>query len=108
MDAETKLQRMSLCFETRAALADFVRLEPGTVNQILADGFEVPSGSHVENKIERGYEQLQKEHQAGIEAVSYALQTIERVRAGTLTDEQLDNVETVLQKKADDCNTAWA
>ena len=33
-----------------------------------------------------------KKHAAGLDGVSYALQTIQRLRNSTITDEHLDNV----------------
>jgi hypothetical protein len=60
------------------------------------------------SEVTRAHKQIQKEHAKGLDAVSYALQTIERLRAGEITDEHLDNVEDVLQGIADDLNTSYA
>jgi hypothetical protein len=69
-----------------------------------------PAKKHpiLEDKTRKLHEQIQKEHAAGLDAVSYALQTIERLRNGNLTDQHLDSVEQVLQQKADDLNAAYA
>ena len=44
---------------------------------------------------------LLSDAQAGADAVRYALQTIERLEEGTLNDEHLTNVKTVLHKKSE-------
>lgn len=108
LDTQTRLARLKECFPTVEALAQWLDVAETTIHRTVDEEDEYTPDSDTCEKIRRAHEQIQKEHSAGIDAVSYALQTIERIREGTMTDEKLDNVERVLQQKADDLNTAYA
>jgi len=108
LDTKERLARLRECFPTDAVLADKLSCDEKTVTACAGGSKDLSTFPDVQTKIDRLHEQIQKEHAAGVDAVRYALQTIERLRNGNLTDEHLDNVEQVLQQKADDLNTAYA
>lgn len=108
LTVKQRLARLRECFPSDEVLCDHLDCKLGTLRKIMSDEKSPWDYTDVANKAKRLHEQIQKEHAAGLDAVSYALQTIERIRAGTMTDEKLDNVEKVLQQKADDLNTAYA
>jgi len=108
LDTKERLARLKMAFPTADALGEWLGMSASAILRTL-DGEDdyVPSTDN-RHKIRKAHKQIQKEHAAGLDAVSYALQTIERLKTGTITDEQLDNVQDVLQEKADDLNTAYA
>jgi hypothetical protein len=108
LDTKERLARLRECFPTDAVLADKLSCDEKTVTACAGGAKDLSTLPDVQTKIDRLHEQIQKEHAAGLDAVSYALQTIERLKQGTITDEKLDNVQEVLQQKADDLNNAYA
>lgn len=108
LDTKERLARLQMAFPSDEALADRLSCNADTLGKLARGSADIGNYPDLSSKIERQHEQIQKEHAAGLDAVRYALQTIERLKAGTITDEKLDNVQSVLQKKADDLNTAYA
>jgi len=108
LDTKERLARLQMAFPSDEALADRLSCNADTIRKLARGSADIGDYPDLSSKIDRQHEQIQKEHAAGLDAVSYALQTIERLKAGAITDEKLDNVQSVLQKKADDLNTAYA
>jgi len=108
LDTKERLARLQMAFPSNEALAERLNSSANTIAKVAGGTNDISEYPDLSRKIDRLHEQIQKEHTAGLNAVSYALQTIERLRNGNLTDDHLDNVEQVLQKKADDLNTAYA
>jgi len=108
LNTKEKLTRLKMAFPTADALGEWLGMSASAIRRTLDEEDDYAPSTDTRHKIRKAHEQIQKEHAAGIDAVRYALQTIERLRNGTLTDEHLDNVEQVLQQKADDLNTAYA
>jgi len=108
LDTKERLARLRECFPSDDVLADEIGCATDTLRNVTRGDHELQVHADLTTAIDRLHEQIQKEHTAGLDAVSYALQTIERLRNGNLTDQHLDNVEQVLQQKADDLNTAYA
>ena len=108
LGTKERLARLRMAFPSDEALSRQLSCQTKTIRKVARADGSVSDRYDLATKIERLHEQIQKEHQAGLDAVSYALQTIQRLREGTLTDEHLDNVESVLQQKADDLQTAYA
>lgn len=108
LSIEARLARLREAFPSDQALADTLDTAEGTINGLANGNKDIQHYPDVETKARRLHKQIQKEHKAGLDAVSYALQTIERLKAGTITDEKLDNVQQVLQQKADDLNKRYA
>jgi len=108
LDTKERLARLKMAFSTIDALADWLGMSASTILRTLDEEDDYTPDTDNRNKIRKAHEQIKEEHKAGLDAVRYALQTIERLRNGTITDEHLDNVEQVLQQKADDLNTAYA
>ena len=106
LGTQERMARLRECFPSDEALADWLGFNRMTILKAAKGEDDVHQDVH--ERVEKAHTQIQKEHAAGLDAVSYALQTIQRLREGTLTDEHLDNVEKVLQKKADDLQTAYA
>jgi len=107
-NTQTRMARLRECFPDNQTLADVLGIKRGTVTNIANGAASDKHRPDVQEKTRRLHEQIQKEHTAGLDAVSYALQTVQRLKQGTITDEHLDNVEKVLQKKANDCNPRYA
>lgn len=108
LDTKKRLARLQMAFPSNEALADRLGCNANTIGKLAGGSADIGDYPDLSRKIDRQHEQIQKEHAAGLDAVSYALQTIERLRNGNLTDQHLDDVEQVLQQKADDLNAAYA
>jgi len=108
LDTKERLARLQMAFPTNEVLAGELGCHKKTLDNIRSGSTDLGDYPDLMRKIDQLHEQIQKEHTAGLDAVSYALQTIERLRNGNLTDDHLDNVEQVLQQKADDLNNAYA
>jgi hypothetical protein len=107
-DTQTRMARLRECFPDNETLADHLGIEPNTVVKIANGTTSSTTRPDVQQKTRKLHEQIKKEHTVGLDAVCYALQTIERIRAGTMTDEHLDNVQQVLEQKADELNSGYA
>jgi hypothetical protein len=108
LDTEQRLERLRMAFPSDEALADTLSCSPHTISDVSSKDANLNKYPDLSAKIDRLHEQIQKEHAAGLDAVHYALQTIQRLREGSLTDEHLENVESVLQEKADTLNSTYA
>jgi len=108
LDTKERLARLQMAFPTNEVLAGELGCHKKTLDNIRSGSTGLGDYPDLMRKIDQLHEQIQKEHTAGLDAVSYALQTVQRLKQGTITDEHLDNVEKVLQKKANDLNTAYA
>jgi hypothetical protein len=107
-DTKERLARLQMAFPSNEALAERLGCHTNTIGKLVGGSADISDYPDLSRKIDRQHEQIQKEHAAGIDAVRYALQTIERLQNGNLTDEHLDNVEQLLHQKADDLNAAYA
>jgi len=108
LGTKDQVARLRMAFPSDESLARQLPCQPKTIRKVARADSSVSDRYDLATKIDRLHEQIQKEHAAGLDAVSYALQAIQRLREGTLTDEHLDNIEKVLQQKADDLQTAYA
>jgi len=113
LSTQERLHHLKLAFPSNEALAEWLNCSQSTIEKV-ADG-EREASTDFTRKVKRHHEQIQKEHHAGLDALSYTIQTMEWLRQSVLTEEQqerhsekLSRIDRILQQKADEVQTAYA
>ena len=113
LSTQERLARLRLAFPSDQALADWISCHQDTIHAIVNG--KRAAGADLAHKVQKRYEQVRREHQAGLDALSYTIQTMEWLRQSVLTEEQqerhsekLSRIDRILQQKADEVQTAYA
>jgi hypothetical protein len=108
LDTKERLARLRECFPDNVSLAHQLGCDAKTIAGVAGGSKDLADYPDLSTKIDRLHEQIQKEHAAGLDAISYAMQLLEAAEAGTLTEEKIQQMRKILEGMTDDLNTAHA